>query len=200
MLTLVADESWHEVSGVNKHEEGMKIEAQLDSLVAKHGFSSVAVRQLYEAIRAGNGTAAQFSHPELGGIGQWMRGGMIMIGDMFNQPLKGRVDALCHDLSALYFATPAPATSATAGWGNTASTWWPAHLGTPAASGGQNNVDYAYFPQGNRLAVRQGKQIRVYDSSGHQIGGFSQQQGATQELYFTSQRGMFPVSVLPVVL
>jgi hypothetical protein len=37
---------------------------------------------------------AQFSHPEFGGSGQWMRGGMSMIGDMFNSGLKSRVDSL----------------------------------------------------------------------------------------------------------
>ena len=179
----------------------MKVETQLASLAAKHGFSVGAVSQLYSAIQAGNGTAAQFSHPEFGGMGQWMRGGMLMIGDMFNQNLKGRVDALCTDLSALYFATPATATTSSSGfgWNNTAS-WWPAEFGVPAASGGQNAVDYAYFPQLNRLAVRQGKKVTVYDATGHQIGGFSQQQGASQDLYFTSQRGMFPVASLPVVL
>ncbi len=180
-------------------EESMNSEAQLDGLAAQHGFSPAAVRHLYEAIRAGNGTAAQFSHPELGGMGQWMRGGMMMIGDMFNQSLKGRVDALCNDLSALYFAAPASAATGS-GWANTVSAWWPASFGTPAATGGQNNVDYAYFPQLNRLAVRQGTQVTIYDSTGHQIGGFSQQQGVTQGLYFTSQRGMFPVSALPVIL
>ena len=54
----------------------MKLEAQLDTVAAKHGFSPAAVRQFYDAIRAGNGTAAQFSHPEFGGMGQWMRSGM----------------------------------------------------------------------------------------------------------------------------
>jgi hypothetical protein len=44
---------------------------------------------------------AQFSHPEFGGSGQWMRGGMIMVSDMFNNPLKGRIDGLCNELSAL---------------------------------------------------------------------------------------------------
>ena len=178
----------------------MKLEAQLDTVAAKHGFSPAAVRQFYDAIRAGNGTAAQFSHPEFGGMGQWMRSGMMMIGDMFNQNLKGRVDALCNDLSALYFAPPALAASTTSGWANMGSAWWPASLGTPAASGGQNNVDYAYFPQVNRLAVRQGKQVTIYDNTGHQVGGFSQQQGTSQELYFTSPRGMVPVAALPVVL
>ena len=60
----------------------MKLEAQLDTVAAKHGFSPAAVRQFYDAIRAGNGTAAQFSHPEFGGMGQWMRSGMMMIGEI----------------------------------------------------------------------------------------------------------------------
>lgn len=177
----------------------MKVETQLEALAAKHGFSVAAVNQLYAAVQAGNGNAAQFSHPEFGGMGQWMRGGMLMIGDMFNQGLKGRVDALCNDLSALYFAAPAPAaTTSSFGWNNTS--WWPAEFGSPSSSGGQNAVDYAYFPRLNRLAVRQGKKVTIYDATGHQIGGFSQQQGAGQDLYFTSQRGMFPVASLPVVL
>lgn len=178
----------------------MKVETQLDSIAANHGFSSGAVRELYAAIQAGNGTAAQFSHSELGGMGQWMRGGMLMIGDMFNQNLKGRVDALCNDLSTLYFAAPAPAASTSFGWGNAASSWWPAEFGSPSASGGQNSVDYAYFSHIDRLAVRQGKKVTVYDSTGHQIGGFSQQQGGGQTLHFSSQRGMFPVSILPLVV
>jgi hypothetical protein len=37
---------------------------------------------------------AQFNHPEFAGSGQWMQGGMLMLGDMFNHALKGRVDAL----------------------------------------------------------------------------------------------------------
>lgn len=44
---------------------------------------------------------AQFSHPEFGGSGQWMQGGMLMLSDMFNHALKGRVDGLCNELSAL---------------------------------------------------------------------------------------------------
>ena len=179
----------------------MKVEKQLEALAAQHGFSLAAVKQLYASIQAGNGTAAQFSHPEFGGMGQWLRGGMLMIGDMFNQNLKGRVDALCNELSTLYFATPASTAPASSGFGwNKAASWWPAEFGSPSSSGGQNAVDYAYFPQLNRLAVRQGKKVTVYDATGHQIGGFSQQQGAGQDLYFTSQRGMFPVASLPVVL
>jgi hypothetical protein len=32
-------------------------------------------------------------------MGQWSQGGMIMIGDMFNNGLKYRVDSLCNDLT-----------------------------------------------------------------------------------------------------
>jgi hypothetical protein len=45
----------------------------------------------------------------LGGMGQWSRGGMTMVGDMFNDALKARVDALCTELSALITAcNPSP--------------------------------------------------------------------------------------------
>lgn len=63
-------------------------------LSARTGFSPDAVQQMLVAVLNGNGSMAQFSHPEFGGSGQWMRGGMLMIGDMFNQQLKGRVDSL----------------------------------------------------------------------------------------------------------
>ena len=70
------------------------------------------------AVHAGGGTMAQFSIPELGGSGQWMRGGMTMVGDMFDNALKARVDALCGELAQLLTTTtvfPASATGAAAG-------------------------------------------------------------------------------------
>src|SRR3954462_4759888 len=73
----------------------------VNDLAQRHGFSPDAVTHMMFAVLNGNGGMAQFSHPEFGGSGQWMRGGMTMIGDMFNNRLKGRVDALCADLSAL---------------------------------------------------------------------------------------------------
>jgi hypothetical protein len=47
---------------------------------------------LLQALVNSNGTMAQFNHWELGGGGQWMRGGMTMVGDMFNYGLKSKVD------------------------------------------------------------------------------------------------------------
>ena len=67
-----------------------------NDLAQRHGFSSDAVLSMLESMVNGNGAMAQFSHPEFGGSGQWMRGGMIMVSDMFNNSLKGRIDGLCN--------------------------------------------------------------------------------------------------------
>ena len=76
-------------------------ERAIGDLAQRYGFSSGAVVSMLESVVNGNGTMAQFSHPEFSGSGQWMRGGMIMVSDMFNNPLKGRIDGLCNELSAL---------------------------------------------------------------------------------------------------
>ena len=46
-----------------------------------------------------NGRWYQFNIQELGGNGQWMSGGMTMVGDMFNYGLQGTVSNLCGELS-----------------------------------------------------------------------------------------------------
>ena len=76
-------------------------ERAIGDLAQRYGFSSGAVVSMLESVVNGNGTMAQFSHPEFSGSGQWMRGGMIMVSDMFNNLLKGRIDGLCNELSAL---------------------------------------------------------------------------------------------------
>ena len=63
----------------------------------RHGLSESAIEALWDALVRGRGQA-QFSHPELGGMGQWS-GGMVQIGDMFNTRLKARVAAACADLA-----------------------------------------------------------------------------------------------------
>jgi len=61
---------------------------------------------MLESVINGNGRAAQFNHPEFGGSGQWMQGGMIMVSDMFNNYLKSRIDGLCLELCALVANQP----------------------------------------------------------------------------------------------
>jgi len=78
--------------------EGRRI---AEAAAQRHGVGTDAVVVLLHALVAGGGTAAQFNHPDLGGMGQWSQGGMIMVGDMFNQGLKARVDALCTELAGV---------------------------------------------------------------------------------------------------
>ena len=164
---------------------------RLAEIAARNGVSQDAALTLLRAVSNGGGSMAQFSHPELGGMGQWSQGGMIMVGDMFNNGLKYRVDSLCNELAALLremnpYLPPAQSGGWTQGFGGN---WWPDGLGSPASSGAQNDMRYAYFPGPRRLAVQQGGQTRVYDTAHHTIFGVSQQQGGGQSLSFASDHG-----------
>ena len=81
-------------------------EQMINDIAQRHGFGPDAVLSMLESVINGNGSMAQFGHPEFSGSGQWMRGGMIMVSDMFNNHLKGRIDALCNDLSNLIANQP----------------------------------------------------------------------------------------------
>jgi hypothetical protein len=164
-------------------------------IAQRHGFSPDAARAVAEALRHGGGRMAQFNHPELGGMGQWAAGGMLMIGDMFNHALKARVDALCRDLAAM----PGPVAAAARQQPGQASHWWPGSLGTPSAIGAQDNMRYACFPESRRLAVMRDGRVRVYDTGAHRIAGFSQQQDRSQSLSFSSQLGSVRLEDLPEV-
>lgn len=78
----------------------------IDDIAKRHGFSTNAVMSMLESVINGNGSMAQFNHPEFSGSGQWMSGGMTMVSDMFNNYLKGRVDALCSELARVVANQP----------------------------------------------------------------------------------------------
>ncbi len=161
----------------------------------RHGFSEAAARTLADAIRRGGGRMAQFSHPELGGLGQWSRGGMLMIGAM-DHNLKARVAALA---DALAGASVAAADCAPAATVRDSPEWWPAALGHPTASGSQNGVRYAVFPAARRVALERDGAVSVRDSGERRITGVSQQQGVVGTLVFSSPEGAIDADVLPVV-
>ena len=183
-------------------------QALVDQLAQRYHLSSEAVKTMLEAIHQGQGTMAQFNHPELGGFGQWMLNGMTMIGDMFNQNLKNTVGNLGNDLSAALTSgtkliDPSVTSSdETASKHSTSasSQWWPSELGHPSTSGAQNQTRYAWFPSIARLAIDQDGKLTLYDTQDHQIGGISQQQdGSGYKLSFTSQHGTVKVESLPKV-
>jgi len=171
-------------------------DSTIDDLSRRHGFSPEAIRVLWQAIISGGGGAAQFSHPEFGGMGQWQNG-MIMIGDMFNSFLRDRVARLCGELAGL----PVPAVPATEGTGFRAGgrNWWPDGLGTPSSTGAQNSMRYACFPNARRLAVEHDGRVTIYDTGPHLLTGFSQAQSTAQTLTFTGAHGPVRLLDLPIV-
>ncbi len=178
--------------------------ADVAALARQHGVSEDAVRVLQDAVRRGGGRQAQFSHPDLGGMGQWSAGGMTQVGDMFNGALKDKVNALCQALAQAGEAPnlgghtaphgeAAPPKPATRG-----EDWWPDGLGRPSSTGAQNGMRYATFPDRHRIVVEQAGTVTVYDSGDHRISGVSQQQSGTQDLRFTSQNGSVRATDLAV--
>ena len=179
-------------------------EAAVAELAQRYHVGEGAVRTLLDAVIRGGGAMAQFSHPELGGNGQWMRGGMTMVGDMFNPGLQATVSGICSELSSLMAAGDRLVTSperpgAATAFGSVGGGWWPEDLGRPSSSGGQNDAAYAYFPGPRRLAIRRGGSITLYDTGDHLISGVQQQQGGRGSLEFSSQFGSFTVDSLPAV-
>lgn len=173
-------------------QEGQNI---VNDLSNRYNLSQDAVIYMIGAVNNGGGSMAQFNCPELGGGGQWMRGGMTMVGDMFNYGLKNTVDNLCNDISNA-LATTIIFPLAPKGT-RQSNQWWPVELGNPFSSGAQNSTRYAIFP--NRLAVDVNGQVTVYDTLDNNISGISQQQGGNNSLTFSSQYGTILVSSLPIV-
>jgi hypothetical protein len=172
----------------------------------RHSVSTDAVRSILRALRSGGATMAQFSHTDFGGMSQWSPG-MTMVGDMFNNGLKSKLDAVCTELAA-YIAADMPSADRVRDREGSevsyrsmrqGSDWWPANLGTPSAVGAQNNLRYAVFPSSRRLAIKDGGSIEIYDTGNHRIFGVAQAQSANQTLTFTSQDGMVRVRDLPKV-
>src|ERR1700733_14884125 len=116
-------------------------ENAIGDIARRYGLSREAVLAMLFAVHAGGGTMAQFSIPELGGSGQWMRGGMTMVGNMFANALKARADALCNELAQLLTNTAVfPASTTIVQGAFTSANWWPADLGIPSATGAQNDA------------------------------------------------------------
>ncbi len=193
---------------------------ELEQLAEHHNLSFGAVQTLAIALQSGHGEAAQFNHPELGGNGQWSPGGKVMITDANNTALKAKIEAICAYLVGLMSNSPtepkrppelqnleealdAPTKPAGFSWARlNLSGWWPEYLGMPDASGGQNDMDYAYFAARDRLVVRNRNKLKIYDTRGYQIIGVSHQQGRfgrSRLVFNCQQRGAIPLDQLKTV-
>jgi len=180
---------------------------ELEAVARETGFSRDAVLAMADALADGGGTMAQFSHPEFGGSGQWMQGGMVMAGAFGDHLLKSRIDRLCTMLAerpAVREATLArgrqhQSQSSGPTLGRERRPWWPPDLGRPDVTGAQNDQRYAWFADARRLVIDDGGRIAVYDTGEHRIGGVSQQQGGVTGVAFTSQHGPVALDRLKLV-
>lgn len=173
----------------------------ITNIANRYGISVDAVTNLAHALMMSNGTMAQFNIPELGGGGQWMQGGMTMVGDMFNNGLKATVDGLCIELSNLLNQggiqyKPLPKVQNQGGFQS--GNWW-GDLGSPNSTGSQNNTSYAIFSNIGRLAIQENGNVTVFNTLDHQIGGVGQQQSGDYSVSFTSQYGTVNLNSLPIV-
>jgi hypothetical protein len=176
----------------------------VEAIAKKFGVSVDAVNTACAALRRGNGTMAQFSHADFGGMAQWSSGGMSMVGDMFNTGIKDRLNGVMQALAdglANGSIDRDDSTSDTrkdegdekARSRTSLPSRWPAALGRPSSSGSQNDMHYAFFPSSKRLAVEESGRTSYFDTGDHRISGISQQQGDSRRICFQSQNG--PVSL-----
>jgi hypothetical protein len=160
----------------------------ISQISQRSGFSEQAVMAALRALQQGGGSMAQFDHPEFGGVGQWTSG-MVMIGEMSNHALKARVAQLFAELSQHAAPHRSPFSS-----------WCPADLGIPDQTGGQNDIRYAVFRDSQRLAVRSGSDLMIYDLRGHEVVGASQQQGGgLSSIVLHTRAGIVPIDSLPLL-
>jgi hypothetical protein len=178
------------------NEEGF-----IERVAIQHSISPDAVRTILRALRSSGGRMAQFSHADFGGMSQWSPG-MSMVGDMFNNSLKSKLEAVCTELAAYVADTPSSGrdheeVETSYRSVQQEANWWPAGFGTPSAVGAQNELRYAVFPR--RLVIQDGGRVEIYDTGNHRIFGIAQAQSADQTLTFTSQDGLVRVRDLPKV-
>jgi len=130
----------------------MTDEALIARLSIRHSVSADAVRTVLRGLRSAGGRMAQFSHADFGGMSQWSPG-MTMIGDMFNNDLKAKLDAICTELAS-HVANAESHPNNHDGRDENVSyrsaarseQWWPAGYGAPSSVGAQNALRCAVFP------------------------------------------------------
>ncbi len=76
--------------------------------------------------------------------------------------------------------------------------WWPQGLHSPASSGSQNGMRYAYFAPERRLVVERDGNVAQYDTGEHRIEGVAQTAGADGPK-FRSQHGEIALETLKKV-
>ena len=185
--------SQHHLAVRNKKRSMKKIK----EIASKYNVSEETVSSLLAGLKLSGGRQVQFNIPELGGMGQW-QGGMVMIGDMFNNSLKAKVAELCTELVPLS-QTMAEEEKAAAPKKSKTDKKAEQEYSSPAFSGSQNGSKYAYFAAENVLVVEleQDGKITKYSTKGFPLTGVQQSQdNGGRSLSFTYPGGTVTVKDL----
>ena len=144
---------------------------EIKNLAKKYGFSEQTVETLLQGLIQSGGNQVQFNISELGGMGQW-QSGMVMIGDMFNNALKNSVNNLCFELVELSRNLPTEKKESKKSKTEDVITF----------KGSQNEHSYQYIASKNRLEIlKNGKITAKYDTAGFELTGAQQQQSNTEK-------------------
>lgn len=147
---------------------------KIQEIAAKYNVSEQTVRTLLDGLKMSGGRQVQFNISELGGMGQWS-GGMVMIGDMFNNGLKAKVAELCSVLAPLSQTMAEEEKKQESTASETEKT--PAKKRSSASfSGSQNGHKYTYFASENILEMEENGQVTKYSTDGYALSGVQQSQ------------------------
>jgi hypothetical protein len=77
--------------------------------------------------------------------------------------------------------------------------WWPPDMGSPASSGAQNGLRYAFFRDKRRLIIEREGHSATYETGDFDINGISQVDAGSSSVELSSQNGAIKLSELQVV-
>lgn len=163
-----------------------------------HHVSVEAIQVLVRALVEGGYRSANFNHPELGGVGKW-NGGDVILGDMSQEALRLKIWRIVQGLLPTLQQTipPEPIQEADATF---VMPWWnDVTLREPVLKGMFESTTFGYFLEGARVVVKQSEHITHYDASGHLVTDLQMMSGARGQMVLVLQTlsGDIAVSDLP---
>jgi hypothetical protein len=157
----------------------------IKEIASKYRISEETVRTLLEGLKVSGGRQVQFNISELGGMGQWQSGGMVMVGDMFNHGLKTKVSELCSELAGLSQTMEEEEKPKKKTEKQTIAS-------KPSATfrGSQNDSHYAYYANDDLLEIEENGKVTKYNTAGYALSGVQQSQSnSLKNLSFTYPGG-----------
>lgn len=177
-----------------------QLEQEYQRIAQQYGVSAEAVQQLAHALIRGRLKTARFNHPELGGIGKWRRGD-VLLGDVRDEDHKTLVWRLAEELMPLLKHVPLPASSEENEQTLVMPWWGDRLLGEPIITDRFESVQYGYFLESRRVIVLRGDDLIHYDADGLLVTGLVRRVSPSRglELILQTVTGEVNVEALPII-